>query len=208
MESSESQLRKDAEENVRPTTSTTRSATDTYLIGQPTSSIGGSKLPTTRQVLKFFFHAANEAGDRQNAFRETVQSVLTFWNMARIKTTSERGCREKLTRLWEQWRRLQKSQDRASKDKVEKFKSELDLLWDIGAPDAVENIQTSRLLTPADKQQDIAFYQDQRGKRQGYMSGNDKVFAAKKRKRDERAEKPLIKEPVSQAAVRRLKHQW
>lgn len=191
MESSESQLRKDAEENVRPTTSTTRSATDTYLIGQPTSSIGGSKLPTTRQVLKFFFHAANEAGDRQNAFRETVQSVLTFWNMARIKTISERGCREKLTRLWEQWRRLQKSQDRASKDKVEKFKSELDLLWDIGAPDAIENIQTSRLLTPADKQQDIAFYQDQRGKRQGYMSGNDKVFAAKKRKRDERAEKQI-----------------
>ncbi|XP_042208413.1 uncharacterized protein LOC121856780, partial [Homarus americanus] len=86
-------------------------------------------------------------------------------NLAFIKTISERGCREKLTRLWEHWRSLQKSRDRAAKDKVENFKSQLDLLWDIGAPDAVEDIEKNRLLTPADKQQDIAFYQDQRGER-------------------------------------------
>ncbi|KAG7159060.1 hypothetical protein Hamer_G024796 [Homarus americanus] len=130
---------------VRPTSSTTRSATEIYLVGQPASSIRGSKLPTMRQVLKFFFHTVNESGDRQETFKETVRNVLTFWNLARIKTISERGCREKLTRLWEHWRSLQKSRDRAAKDK------------DIGAPDAVEDIEKNRLLTPADKQQDIAF---------------------------------------------------
>ncbi|KAG7154590.1 hypothetical protein Hamer_G014936, partial [Homarus americanus] len=131
----------------------------------------------------------------------------------RIKTISERGCREKLTRLWEHWRSLQKSRDRAAKDKVENFKSQLDLLWDIGAPDAVEDIKKNRLLTPADKQQDIAFYQDQRGERKAFMSGNDKIFAAKKRKQEERVEKQRSKQegsqPVNQAAViRDLKPLW
>ncbi|KAG7160682.1 hypothetical protein Hamer_G031500, partial [Homarus americanus] len=147
-----------------------------------------------RQVLKFFFHTVNESGDRQETFKETVRNVLTFWNLARIKTISERGCREKLTRLWEHWRSLQKSRDRAAKDKVENFKSQLDLLWDIGAPDAVEDIEKNRLLTPAHKQQDIAFYQDQRGERKAFMSGNDKIFAAKKRKQEERVEKQRSKQ--------------
>ncbi|KAG7156415.1 hypothetical protein Hamer_G006168 [Homarus americanus] len=147
-----------------------------------------------RQVLKFFFHTVNESGDRQETFKETVRNVLAFWNLARIRTISERGCREKLTRLWEHWRSLQKSRDRAAKDKVENFKSQLDLLWDIGAPDAVEDIEKNRLLTPADKQQDIAFYQDQRGERKAFMSGNHKIFAAKKRKQEERVEKQRSKQ--------------
>ncbi|KAG7170153.1 hypothetical protein Hamer_G012397 [Homarus americanus] len=194
MEESESQSGENAKGTVRPTSSTTRSATEIYLVGQPASSIRGSKLPTMRQVLKFFFHTVNESGDRQETFKETVRNVLTFWNLARIKTISERGCREKLTRLWEHWRSLQKSRDRAAKDKVENFKSQLDLLWDIGAPDAVEDIEKNRLLTPADKQQDIAFYQDQRGERKAFMSGNDKIFAAKKRKQEERVEKQRSKQ--------------
>lgn len=172
----------------------TRSATETYLVGQPASSIGGSKLPTTRQVLSFFFHAVKESANRQDAFEETVRNVLTFWNLARIKTVSERGCQEKLTRLWDQWRSLQKSKGKAAKDKVEKFKTELDLLWDIGAPDAIEVIEKNRLLTPTDKHQDIAFYQDQREKRQGSMSGNDKIFAAKKRQQEVRVEKQTCKQ--------------
>ncbi|KAG7178157.1 hypothetical protein Hamer_G003941 [Homarus americanus] len=194
MEESESQSGENAKGTVRPTSSTTRSATEIYLVGQPASSIRGSKLPTMRQVLKFFFHTVNESGDRQETFKETVRNVLTFWNLARIKTISERGCREKLTRLWEHWRSLQKSRDRAAKDKVENFKSQLDLLWDIGAPDAVEDIEKNRLLTPADKQQDIAFYQDQRGERKAFMSGNDKIFTAKKRKQEERVEKQRSKQ--------------
>ncbi|KAG7169603.1 hypothetical protein Hamer_G028848 [Homarus americanus] len=194
MEESESQSGENAKGTVRPTSSTTRSATEIYLVGQPASSIRGSKLPTMRQVLKFFFHTVNESGDRQETLKETVRNVLTFWNLARIKTISERGCREKLTRLWEHWRSLQKSRDRAAKDKVENFKSQLDLLWDIGAPDAVEDIEKNRLLTPADKQQDIAFYQDQRGERKAFMSGNDKIFAAKKRKQEERVEKQRSKQ--------------
>ncbi|KAG7175687.1 hypothetical protein Hamer_G029943 [Homarus americanus] len=194
MEESESQSWENAKGTVRPTSSTTRSATEIYLVGQPASSIRGSKLPTMRQVLKFFFHTVNESGDRQETFKETVRNVLTFWNLARIKTISETGCREKLTRLWEHWRSLQKSRDRAAKDKVENFKSQLDLLLDIGAPDAVEDIEKNRLHTPADKQQDIAFYQDQRGERKAFMSGNDKIFAAKKRKQEERVEKQRSKQ--------------
>ncbi|KAG7154923.1 hypothetical protein Hamer_G031178, partial [Homarus americanus] len=187
MEESESQSGENAKGTVRPTSSTTRSATEIYLVGQPASSIRGSKLPTMRQVLKFFFHTVNESGDRQETFKETVRNVLTFWNLARIKTISERGCREKLTRLWEHWRSLQKSRDRAAKDKVENFKSQLDLFTGRRRghreePAAYTGRQTTRhrLLS--------------RPTRRKIMSGNDKIFAAKKRKQEERVEKQRSKQ--------------
>lgn len=55
--------------------------------------------------------------------------------------------------------------EEAAKDMVENFKFELDLLWDIGAPDSIADIVRNRILTPAYKQQDIAFYHDQRSVR-------------------------------------------
>ena len=66
-------------------------------------------------------------------------------------------------------------------------------MQDIGATDAIEDIEKNRLLTPANKQQDIVFYEDQRGERLGSMSGNDKVFTAKKKQQVARVEKKRFK---------------
>ena len=136
--------------------------------------------------MKFFFHVVKESANRQDAFKETVRNVLSgTWPASK---PFQRGCQEKLARLWDQWRSLQKSKSKAAQDKVERFKCELDLLWEIGASDAIEIIEKNRLLTTTDKQ-DIAFYQDQRGKRQASMSRKDKLFAAKKRQQDAHVER-------------------
>ena len=131
METSGSQPTKAA----KVTMPSTRSATETYLAGQPASSIGGRNLPTTPQVMKFVFHVVKESANRQDAFKETVRNVLSgTWPASK---PFQRGCQEKLARLWDQWRSLQKSKSKAAQDKVEKFKSELDLLREIGASDAI-----------------------------------------------------------------------
>ena len=51
------------------------------------------------------------------------------------------------------------------------FISELAKLWDIVAKDAVATIRENRLLTAAEKEEDIAFYADQQGMREAVMSG-------------------------------------
>lgn len=172
---------------------TTRSKTDYFLIGQPASSISGGKLPTTRQVLKFYLYAAQKSGNTNDAVRQTVDNVLSFWNMARITTRRRDKCVEKLKQLVTEWKNLRKSKGKAAAETVTMFKQRLDLLWDVGAADAIEEIKKSRLLSSADKEEDIKFYLDQRGARCGSMSGNDKVFAAKKRLQEEREEREAKK---------------
>ena len=52
------------------------------------------------------------------------------------------------------------------------FKKRLDLLWDIGAPEAIEVIRRNYLLFVACKEKDVSFYIDQQYPRKGSMSGN------------------------------------
>ena len=63
---------------------------------------------------------------------------------------------------------------------MDDFKERLDHLWDTRAPDAIEVIRMNRLLSMASKEEDIGFYSDQQGPTRS-MSGNEKIFAAKKR---------------------------
>ena len=95
------------------------------MVGHPASSINGAKLPTMRQVLLFCFHAIDKYGNRKDAFKETIGNVMTFWNMARIETICERSGERKLEKLWEEWRGLQKSKDKAAAGKVDNFKKDL-----------------------------------------------------------------------------------
>ena len=76
------------------------------MVGHPTSSINGTKLATIRQSLLFCFYAINKTGNRKEAFKETVENVVTFWSMARIVAIYERICKRKLEKLWKEWRGL------------------------------------------------------------------------------------------------------
>ena len=66
----------------------TRSFSDAYLIGQPSFSISGSQLPANRQVFQYFLHFRNENSnsDNRSLAHDTLDAILPFWRMARIKT--------------------------------------------------------------------------------------------------------------------------
>ena len=155
-----------------------RNHTEMFLTGQPATSISGSKLPTCRDVLKFFFHIRNQCQSRDEAYKITTENALCFWRMARIKTIQPRGCIRKLDALWKEWDRLCKCRNRKGDPggQREKFVEELDRLWDIGAPDAITEILSNRLLSKSEKDEDVEFYLDQRSDRKGTISGCDKKF--------------------------------
>lgn len=183
----------------------TRSTTAYELIGHPLPSITGAKLPTTSQVLRRFLYATKAKKSRRDAFKETIAEVEHFWKMARIKTVLHRTHKVKLTKLWETWRTLQKSKSNASSERREAFSKVLNELWDIAAPDWQEAILKDRLLTPADKQEDINFYCDQRGARISTIRGLDKLFAKKKKRKDEREDMELRAEKRTEEEIKEKK---
>ena len=74
----------------------TRASTKFWLIGHPSPSITGSKLPDCRQVLKFFLFLRHDEENVRNHVTNqeigyiVIDAVVTFWNMARIKTKTRK----------------------------------------------------------------------------------------------------------------------
>ena len=148
-------------------------------------------MPTTRQVLRRVLHATQHSESRSEAFDLTMEEVGTFWEKAGIKTLGKASQKKKLTKLWEPWRGLQKSGQHADSETRERFNEQLDLLWNIAAPDWKDDILKNRLLTDADKEEDIAFFHDQCGARASAIRGLDSRYKSKveyKNKRESRQE--------------------
>ena len=165
-------------------TPATRSFSDVYLIGQPSYSIRGSQLPTNRQVFQYFLHLRNDNpnSDNRSLAHDTVDVVLPFWNMARIKTLTRPNAVNRFMILHEKYRKIVKNKGRNNKPEEEKranFLKDLDKLFDIGTKDVVEEIRSNRLLTKETKEEDVNFYLDQQTTRLAHMSGHDKVFEKK-----------------------------
>lgn len=196
-----------AEKKRKVATPATRSSSDVYLIGQPNSSISGSQLPTCRQVFQYFLHLRNKNpnSDNRSLAIDTVDVILPFWNMARIKTLTRPNAVNRFMILHEKYRKIVKNKGRDNKPEEEKrtdFLKDLDKLFDIGTKDAVNKIKANRLLTNEDKEEDVNFYLDQQTTRQAHMSGHDKVFEKKyteKNFREER-EKRLLSSVTAAAA--------
>lgn len=178
----------------------TRKQTSKFLVGNPKWSLGGSKLPTNREVLLHFFGIkdASEAvvgtfPSNEDLAYTTIDNVTAFWNMGRIKVKTRRHCMDQLMNLFNEWRNLKKNISRQSATEItkrDKFSQDLDKLFDIAAPDAIDEIQQNAYLTSEQKKEDIEFYIDQKTTRIAYMSGNDKIFLRKiERKREREAKK-------------------
>ena len=106
--------------------------------------------------------------------------------MAWIKTMELKVCKKK--NLISCGKNLQKSKTRMAGKGRQKFRENLDKLRDIGASDAIEQIQKNRLMSSADKAEDIAFLMDQGSTRKGSIRGSGMVFAEKKRRQGETKE--------------------
>src|SRR6188472_3692833 len=89
-----------------------------------------------------------------------ADTVIVFWNMARIKTKLRKSCARNVLSLWKEWRALSKNKSRStgSNKQRSEYASKLDTLFDIGAADAVEEIMKSRLLSQEKKKEDVEFY--------------------------------------------------
>jgi hypothetical protein len=181
----------------------TRSTTETFLVGYPSSCISGAQLPTDRQAFQYLLllqSLPENAGKPKlhDLIKEMVEAIIPFWQMARIKTMKTQNCVKLFMKLHDKHRTLVKSKGRAGDPggKRSAFVLELDSLFDIGASDALQDIESNRLLSRQKKDEDIRFYQDQRTDRNGHMSGHDKIFetrfqqtAARVERQQERQEK-------------------
>ena len=152
----------------RAATPITRQLTDFWLIEHPSASITGAKLPDCRQVMKFVLYLRNDPENNKNKVRneeiayEAVDSVLVFWNKARIKTKYRQNCMFDVMKLWDEWQNLMKNKGQALDPGKRRANlvARLDSLFDIGAPHAIDQIVKSRLLSAQKKQDDVDFYLD------------------------------------------------
>ena len=162
----------------------TRKTTEFWLIGQPSPSITGSKLPNCRQTIKYFLFLRHDPENIKNRVSNdeiayaVADAVIIFWNMARIKTKYRQNCMLDVMNLWQEWDKIAKNKARPTDPGAKRlnFTTKLDTLFDIGAPDAIDDIMKNRLLSTEKKNDDVQFYLDQRGARKATMNGNDKVF--------------------------------
>lgn len=159
------------------------------LIGNVAHQIVGAKLPSNRQVLQVLFYnmryvklSSKESGEL------VIDAALIFWNQARIPTRERSKCVNKLIKLYDEWKCLQKrdsgKMSTAMKSRYDKFIGDLDNLFDVAHADAV---------TMMTNEEDVAFLEKQRQSgRPGSMAGVDQKLADKEersrlRKKEEEA---------------------
>ena len=100
----------------------TRSFSDADLFGQPSFSISGSQLPTNRQAFQYFLHLRNENpnSDNRSLAHDTLDVILPFWRMARIKTLARPNVANRFMILYVRYNRIVKTKGKDNKPEKEK----------------------------------------------------------------------------------------
>ena len=123
----------------------TRASAEYFLIGRSEDHISGNKLPLLGQILRYVLHLKEVSSITtpvKKHLSDAIDEVLLIWSRAGIKTMTKINALKRLTKDYNTWLQLCKNKTRASDPgrKREKFAQALSILWDIGAPDAVETI--------------------------------------------------------------------
>lgn len=157
---------------------------DIKLVGTVSFAINGSKLPSKRQVLQLmFYHMRLGNLNARDSARITVREVIIFWEKARIPTPKESRSIEKLEKIYNKWKELQKNiNHQNAKQKIDEtmFIDELDNLFDIAHAD-------SMAMMTIQEDKDFLLQQRQKG-RPGCMVGVDTILAAKEKRKSDRVE--------------------
>ena len=171
-----------------------RASTNYFLIGNSINAIPHNKLPTLGTVLRHVLYL-KETGKPNTSIdsclRSAAEEVLLIWSKEGIKTITQNNAVQQLTKIWNNWKALNKSKTRRKDvgNKLDIFWGNLERLWNVGAVDAIEVIQKDRLLSPDEKQKDIEFYHDQQTKRKATMAGKNKVLQLGIQNMNERVER-------------------
>ena len=179
----------------------TRSATDYFLIGRSAEHISGNKLPLLSQVLQYVLNLKETTPINtpiKNHLSGAVDKVLLIWSKAGIKTITRINAIKRLQNEYDTWLQLCKNKTRQSDPgrKREMFVSTLSKLWDIGAHDAIQYIRKNNMLSAKKKEEDIAFYEDQRSARKSVISGEDLLLRKSVKRRQEKSDR-LITKPTT-----------
>lgn len=159
-----------------------RKDTSVYLIGNYSSQIVGSKLPSIKQVLSVLFFNLREVKlSLRESSKLVIDEVIIFWNKARIPTRDVQHCIKKVEVLHKTWAGLQRNCKRRTETQLrneETFVQEFENLFDIAHQNALEKIKIT---------EDKEFLINQRKKnREGHMYGLDTALAAKEKRKEER----------------------
>lgn len=114
--------------------SSRRTRLNIFLIGDIDTQIYGNKLPSQKQVLKVLFFNLRELKLMLlESATLAIKEVIIFWEKARLPTQQFHRAVQKLTDLYEKWRKLQKHAGKLfNKEKEEAFSRGLLNLFDIG----------------------------------------------------------------------------
>lgn len=140
------------------------------LVGNITTQIVGAKLPSNRQVLSVYFYNIRVVNmSIKESAALVIKEVSIFWQKARIPTKRTDHCVEKLIKLHDEWKSLQKNFTRTgSKDRErrDRFVDIMEDLFDIAHSDALEQMKNEEDKT-------FLILQRQKG-RPGSMAGIDR----------------------------------
>ena len=134
----------------------TRASTNYFLIGNSIDAISHNKLPTLGTVLRHMLYL-KETGKPNTSidfYLRSAAEILLIWSKGEIKTITQNNAVQQLTKIWNNWKVLNKSKTRRKDvgNKRDIFWGNLERLWYVGAVDAIEVIQKDRLLSPDEKQ--------------------------------------------------------
>lgn len=163
-----------------------------FLIGYTNHQITGGKLPSKGDCLKVLFYNMRVTDLSLNESASlVVDECLIFWKKARIPTKEQHKCREKLKKLYSEWRGLLKNKNKVAqsfKKKEEIFADSLNDLFDVAHQNALEMIRI---------EEDKKFLIKQREKgRPGSMLGIDRKLTGLEKRRSEREEKEYERREV------------
>lgn len=114
---------------------------DIFLIGDIDVQIVGNKLPTKSQVLKvLFFHTRILNVTAQEGIAAVIDEIVVFWKKAQIPVQDVQRCRDKLKKLYDEWRILVKHKNRSDGaiKKQNDFACSLKKLFDIAPSNVLE----------------------------------------------------------------------
>lgn len=152
-----------------------------YLIGDITTQIYGNKLPSKLQVLQVFFFNTRELKlTIDESAKLVIKEVTVFWETARLPTQLKYRCIEKLKRLYQEWRDLQKCVNRTySKVNEDRFCAQFHNLFDIAHGNILEMIDS--------KQKEFLLNQRENG-RIGYIGDIETVYDTEEKSKSLREE--------------------
>ncbi|XP_076281674.1 uncharacterized protein LOC143219557 isoform X2 [Lasioglossum baleicum] len=162
----------------------TRSSDQLFLLNHFESQIVGAKLPSNGQLLRVLFYNMRKVNlNLRESAALVMKEVEIFWEKARIPIKKTSDSINKVEKLYNKWRTLNKTANRQNdlqRKREQEFIDSLEDLFDIAHANALEMISV---------EEDKIFLLQQREKRRiGSMASIDRKLVEKEERQAERKE--------------------